>query len=364
MTKLHELAKLGQAVWIDYIKRSFITSGGLQNWIDQGARGVTSNPTIFDRAISGSSDYDADLQRLARTSLTTEEIYEALALEDIARAAELLRPVYEATQGLDGYVSLEVSPKLAHDTAGTIAEARRLFTTLARPNVLIKVPATPAGLPAIQALIGEGINVNVTLIFSLEQYEAVAEAYISGLEKRAAAGQELGRVASVASLFVSRLDTAVDRELEQLGRADLQGKAAVANAKMVYARFKELFGGERWQRLARLGARVQRPLWASTGTKNPCYSDTLYVDSLIGPDTVNTMPPETLQAFLDHGRVALTVEEGLEEARAHLALLADVSVDLPAIMQRLQDDGVAAFAKSFDSLLASIAAKREQLRRG
>jgi transaldolase len=361
MTGLHELAELGQAVWIDYIKRSFITSGGLKSWIDQGARGVTSNPTIFDKAISGSSDYDDDLKALSGADRTVIELYEALAMEDIRRAADLMRPVYDATEGLDGYVSLEVNPKLAHDTGGTITEARRLFATLARPNVLIKVPATSEGLPAIRTLISEGINVNVTLIFSVAQYQAVAEAYIAGLEGLGP-GKAASQVASVASLFVSRVDTATDRALEQAGRADLQGKTAVANAKMVYARFRGIFSGERWERLARRGARVQRPLWASTGTKNPRYPDILYVDELIGPYTVNTMPPDTLEAFLDHGRVRLTVESNIDAAREHLRRLAKVGINLDAITQRLQDDGVSAFASSFDSLLASIAAKWSTLR--
>jgi transaldolase len=361
MTKLHELARLGQSVWLDFIRRSLLEKGELRKLVEQGIRGVTSNPTIFDRAISGSDDYDEDLRPLSGEAKSPEEIFEVLAFRDITLAADILRPVYEATGGLDGYVSLEVSPRLAHDAAGTVAEVRRYFRTLDRPNVLIKVPATPAGIHAVQTLISEGININVTLIFSLAQYEAVAEAYISGLEKFHDRGGQIGKIASVASFFVSRVDTAVDRALEKMGLTELQGKAAVANAKLAYARFREIFGGERWQRLARKGARVQRPLWASTSTKNPKYPDTLYVDNLIGPDTVNTMPPETLAAVLDHGRVALTVEEGLDEARAHLARLAEVGIDLDKITQQLQDEGVDAFAKSFASLLASIAAKCEKI---
>jgi len=362
MTRLRELAELGQAIWLDYIRRSLLTSGELQNLINQGVRGVTSNPTIFEKAIAGSADYDEDLHRLVDEGKSVAEIYEALALEDIRRAADLLRPVYEQTNGADGYVSLEVSPTLAHDTEGTVAEARRLFAVLSRPNVLIKVPATPEGIPAIERLISEGINVNATLMFSLAHYEAVAEAYIAGLEKLAAAGGDLSKVASVASFFVSRLDTAVDRALEGHPQgASLKGKAAIANAKMAYARFRQVFSGPRWEKLAAQGARVQRPLWASTGTKNPLYSDTLYVDHLIGPDTVNTVPPATLQAFLDHGTVAPTLEAGLDEARAHLARLAELGIDLDAITQQLQDEGVAAFAGSFEALLASIAEKRNRL---
>ncbi len=372
MTKLHELSDLGQAIWLDYIRRSFITSGDLQALIDEGLRGVTSNPTIFEKAIAGSTDYDEDLHRLVEEGKTVEEIYEALVLDDIRRAADLLRPVYNQTGGADGYVSLEVSPALAYDTEGTIGEARRLFAALDRPNVMIKVPATPAGIPAIETLIGEGINVNVTLMFSLAHYEAVAKAYIAGLEKLAEAGgdpstgsgRSVTQVASVASFFVSRVDTAVDRALEEIGETELQGKIAVANAKAAYAHFREIFSGERWERLAAQGVRVQRPLWASTSTKNPLYPDTLYVDGLIGPDTVNTVPPATLNAFRDHGTVAATLGAGLEEAHAHLARLADWGVDLDAIAQKLQDDGVAAFAKSFEALMAAIAEKREQLLAG
>jgi len=372
MTKLHELADLGQAIWFDYIRRSFITSGELQALIDEGLRGVTSNPTIFEKAIAGSTDYDDALHRLVGEGKTVEQIYEAMALDDIRRAADLLRPVYEQTDGADGYVSLEVNPSLAHDTEGTIAEARRLFAALDRPNVMIKVPATPAGIPAIETLIGEGINVNVTLMFSLDHYGSVAEAYIAGLEELATTGADLSKVASVASFFVSRVDTAVDRALEEIGETALQGRIAIANAKVTYARFREVFSGERWERLAAQGARVQRPLWASTSTKNPLYPDTLYVDGLIGPDTVNTVPPATLNAFRDHGTVAPTLEvgpsaslrAGLDEARLQLARLAELGVDLDAITQKLQDDGVAAFAKSFESLMATIAEKREQLLAG
>jgi transaldolase len=364
MTKLHELADLGQAIWLDYIRRSFITSGDLQALIDEGLRGVTSNPTIFEKAIAGSTDYDGGLHRLVEEGKTVEEIYEALTLDDIQRAADLLRPVYDQAGGADGYVSLEVSPTLAHDTEGTIAEARRFFAALDRPNVMIKVPATPAGIPAIETLISEGVNVNITLMFSLAHYEAVAEAYIAGLEKLAAdggdpstgSGRGVSQVASVASFFVSRVDTAVDRALEAIGTPEavaLQGKIAIANAKMAYARFREIFSGERWERLAAQGARVQRPLWASTSAKNPLYPDTLYVDGLIGPDTVNTVPPATLNAFRDHGTVAPTLEAGLEEARIQLARLAELGVDFDAITQKLQDDGVAAFAKSFESLMAT-----------
>ncbi len=365
MTKLHQLANLGQAIWFDYIRRSFITSGDLQALIDEGLCGVTSNPSIFEKAIAGSTDYDDALHRLVEEGKTVEEIYEELALDDIQQAADLLRPVYDATDGADGYVSLEVSPNLAYDTEGTIAEARRLFATLDRPNVMIKVPATADGIPAIETLIGDGINVNVTLIFSLAHYEAVAEAYVAGLEKLAADGGDLSKVASVASFFISRVDAAVDRTLEGHPQgAPLQGKIAIANAKAANARFHQIFSGPRWEWLAAKGARVQRPLWASTSTKNPLYPDTLYVDDLIGPDTVNTVPPATLNAFRDHGTVALTLEADMDEAHAQLTRLAEVGVELDAVTQQLQDEGVAKFAESFEVLMDSIAEKREQLLAG
>jgi len=364
MTKLNELANLGQALWLDYIRRSLMTSGDLQALIDAGLRGMTSNPTIFEKSIAGSTDYDADLRRLVDEGRTVTEIYEALVLDDIRRAADLLRPVYDRTAGLDGYVSLEVAPTLAHDTAGTVAEARRLFAVLDRPNVMIKVPATPAGILAIEALIGTGVNVNVTLIFSLVHYEVVVEAYLAGLERWAAAGGDPARVTSVASFFVSRVDAAVDRALEELGETALQGQIAIANAQVAYARFRKIFSGPRWERLAALGARVQRVLWASTGTKNPLYPDTLYVDRLIGPHTVNTVPPATLSAFRDHGTVALTIDVNLAQARARLARLAELGVDLDQITRQLQDEGVARFAQSFESLMHTVAEKRDRLLAG
>lgn len=361
MTKLHELAALGQSMWYDSISRALLEQGELQALIDAGVRGVTSNPAIFEKAIVGSGDYDAAMRAWIERDVSVEALYEALALEDIRRGADLLRPIYERTQGADGYISLEVSPTLAHDTEGTVADARRLFAALARPNVMIKVPATPEGIPAIAALIGEGINVNATLMFSLAHYEAVAEAYLAGLEALAEAGGALSGVASVASFFVSRVDTAVDRELERLGETALQGKIAIANAKAAYARFKGVFSGARWDRLAAQGARVQRPLWASTGTKNPAYSDTLYVDALIGPDTVNTAPPATVEAFLAHGTVAPTLEAEMEAAFAHLAQLEALGIDLDAITETLQVEGVQAFADAFEGLLAGIAEKRARL---
>jgi transaldolase len=282
-------------------------------------------------------------------------------MADIRSAADVLRPVYEKSGGADGYVSLEVNPALAHDTEATIAEARRLFASLERPNVMIKVPATPAGIPAVETLIGDGVNVNVTLMFSLDQYEAVTAAYIAGLEKLASSGGDVGRVASVASFFISRVDSAVAAALESTDNVDLQGKIAIDNAKSVYVRFREIFRGERWQKLAAQSARVQRPLWASTSTKNPAYPDTLYVDNLIGSDTVNTLPPATLEAFLDHGHVAPTVETDLDGIRTRLSKLAELGIDLDAITKKVLDEGVAAFAKSFEGLMAGIAEKRQEL---
>lgn len=362
MSRISDVTQLGQAIWYDNISRALIDSGELETLLDDGVRGVTSNPSIFEKAIARSTDYDDAIQALADSDQTPEEIYESLAIADIGHAADLLRPLYERTNGADGYVSLEVSPALAHDTEGTVANARRLFATLNRPNVMIKVPATPAGIPAIETLIGEGINVNVTLIFSLAHYEAVVEAYLLGLEKRAASGGDVSRVASVASFFISRVDVAVDELLASAGNSSLQGKIGIANAAAAYDRFQQQFSGKRWQTLAGKGARVQRPLWASTGTKNPSYPDTLYVDRLVDRDTVNTVPPATLNAFREHGSVAAPLSENLDAAQAQLAQLAALGIDLNAVTQRLQDEGVAAFASSFETLIASVAGKRQKLR--
>lgn len=355
---------LGQSIWYDNIRRAMLDSGELQRLVDKGITGVTSNPTIFEKAIAGSQDYDQALLSLAGQELSTDAIFEVLALDDIRAAADILRPVYERTSGKDGYVSLEVRPTLADDLQGTIDEARRLFAALNRPNVMIKVPATAEGVQAVEALTAEGINVNVTLIFSVQQYQAVAEAYIAGLEKRAADGYAIDNLASVASFFVSRIDTIVDERLASAGNHDLLGKIAIANAKVAYARFGEMFSGERWARLAMLGARVQRPLWASTGVKNPAYPDTLYVDALIGPDTVNTVPPATLQAFLDHGHVMSTLGAGLQDAAADLEQLRTLNIDLDEIARKLLDDGVGAFIKSYRALLLAIEEKRARLSEG
>lgn len=361
MTKLIELAEIGQAVWLDYIRRTFTRGGKLQELVDQGVRGVTSNPTIFDKAIRESDDYDDEIQLLIKQGQSVSEIYETLVLADIREAADVLIPVYEKTNGHDGFVSLEVDPTLAHDTDATISEAKRLFTEVGHPNTMIKIPATPEGMPAIEAVIASGINVNATLIFSIKQYEAVASAYLAGLEELFETSKPLDKVASVASFFVSRVDTATDAELEKMGNTDLQGKIAVDNARLAQVRFHEIFTGKRWEKLQDAGARVQRPLWASTGTKNLAYSDTLYVDSLIGPDTVNTIPPATLEAFLDHGQVATTLADDITGAQKRMERLIDMDISLDAITEKLMHDGVAAFAKSFESLMNSIEDKRSQL---
>jgi transaldolase / glucose-6-phosphate isomerase len=361
MNPLKELEEQGQSIWLDYIRRNLLSNGGLKRLVDEdGLRGVTSNPTIFEKAIAGSTDYDDALRRMLAETSNAEvgKLYEPLAIEDIRMAADVLRGVYDATHGDDGYVSLEVSPHLAHDTEATIHEAKRLRAAVDRPNLMIKVPSTPAGIPAIEQLIADGVNVNVTLMFSMRHYEAVARAFINGLQRAA----DPAAVASVASFFVSRVDTMVDKALEAIGTPEakaLMGKIAIANSKIVYRRFLEIFHGEGFAALRQRGARVQRPLWASTGTKNPAYSDILYVENLIGPETVNTLPPDTINAFRDHGKVpGATVKEGIEEAEADLARLASLGIDLDQITEKLQEDGVAAFAASFDQLMAALAKKR------
>jgi len=364
MTILHDLHALGQSVWLDFIRRSLITSGELDALVASGVRGVTSNPSIFNKAIGGSADYDDDLKALlaAKPQADTVALYEELALKDIAAAADALRPLWDESDAGDGFVSIEVNPKLAHDTDATIAEARRLWSTLQRPNIMIKVPATDEGLPAIRTLIGEGINVNVTLIFSQVKYSQQAEAYIAGLEDRLAQGGDISKLNSVASLFVSRLDTKADAALAAIGEGELAGKVAVANAKIVYSLFEAIFSGPRWERIARAGGRVQRPLWASTSSKNPAYPDTMYVDPLVGPHTVNTMPPQTIEATLDHGVAKLAVRDGLDEARAVLARLEQVSISLSDLTDQLLTEGVAQFEDAFDELLQSVAQKAKQLR--
>ncbi len=365
---LLKLQSFGQSIWLDFLSRALITSGQLKRLIDEdGLRGVTSNPAIFEKAIAGSSDYDADIRALARRGSSAAEIYEALTVADVQAAADLFRPVYERTGGRDGFVSLEVSPHLAYDTEGTIAEARHLWDKLGRPNVLIKVPATKPGLPAIRQLISEGVNVNVTLLFGLPRYREVAEAYIAGLEDRAARGQPLGHVASVASFFLSRIDVLLDPVLERIaqeggGKGEtarrLIGEVAIASAKVAYQIYKEIYRGERFQRLAQQGARTQRLLWASTSTKNPAYSDVKYIEPLIGPDTINTMPLETLNAYRDHGNPAPRLEENVEHAYQVLEQLAQVGVDLDQATQQLEEEGVHKFVVPYESLMAALEAKR------
>ena len=356
--RLFALQQHGQSVWFDFISRDLLASGELARLVEAGILGVTSNPSILQKAISSGESYNHDIVMLAGQGRSIVEIYEGLALADIRAAADVLRPVYDRTGRMDGYVSLEVSPHLAHDTKGTVAEAKRLWAALDRPNIMIKVPTTPAGIPAIAELIGSGINVNVTLIFALSAYEAAANAYIDGLETWAGVGGDVGQVRSVASFFVSRVDSAVDKLLA--GHPDetrLRGRAAVANAKLAYARFETLFAGQRWDELAARGAFVQRPLWASTSTKNPDYPDTMYVDALIGPHTVNTAPPNTIQDFLDHGTVARTIDQGVDADRALMADLAAAGVDMDQVTADLLDAGVKAFSDAFDLLLAGLEEK-------
>ena len=363
LNPIQQLGRLGQSVWYDNMYRALIETGELRRLIDSGITGITSNPTIFEKAISSSDDYDKSLVAHARRSSDPQDLFEGLAVEDIRAAADLLLPIYENTEGADGFASLEVNPHLAHDTKGTIKAARRLFSALGRPNVMIKVPATPEGIPAIRDLIGRGINVNVTLIFSLEMYARVRDAYIAGLENLVASGGDPARVSSVASFFVSRVDGSVDGLIgESEGALDeYQGKAAIANAKIAYQDFKSTFSTDRFRAVAKRGARVQRPLWASTSTKNPEYSDVLYVETLIGPNTVNTMPDATFAAFMEHGSARTSIEDGVDEARDAISALEAGGVSMEAVTAQLMHGGVKAFADSFDELLDNIVAKRDKL---
>ena len=361
MHHLKDIQEYGQSIWLDFIRRDLITSGQLKQLVEDGLRGMTSNPTIFHNAITQSNDYDDALKAVLQSDPDTDTmtLYEHLAIEDIQMAADTLRPVYDATDGVDGLISLEASPHLAYDTPGTIAEVRRLWKIVDRPNLMIKVPSTPQAIPAIETLIAEGININITLMFSLKHYEAVSHAYIRGLARNV----NPQRMASVASFFVSRIDTYVDRELEQIGTKEalaLRGKAAVASSKLAYRRFREVFYGREFAAQRERGARVQRVLWGSTSTKNPAYSDLLYVEELIGPDTVNTIPLETLDAFRDHGKIRSTLQEGIEEAEQALANLEKLGVNLDDITEQLQKDGVKAFADSFDQLLSALEEKRQE----
>jgi transaldolase len=365
VTKLHDLYyEQGQSPWLDNLRRGWLTGGELARWVEKGVRGITSNPTIFQKAMADSAEYDDQFGDLVAAGGSIDDLYWTMAIADIEAALRVLRPVHDESGGVDGFVSLEVAPDLARDRDGTVAAARDLHGRIAEPNLYVKVPATAEGVEAIRVLVGEGRNINVTLIFGLDRYEDVMEAYLAGLE---AYDGDLSKVTSVASFFVSRVDTEVDRRLEAVGTdaaLALRGKAAVAQAQLAYSRFLDRFGGDRWQALAARGARVQRPLWASTSTKNPAYRDTLYVDTLIGPDTVNTMPEVTLDAFEDHGTLARTVDADPAAAAATLDAIGEVGVDLDDVSRALEEQGVASFAKSFDELMSSLGAKAEDLRSG
>lgn len=364
-----KLLEAGQSVWYDNIQRSLLKNGELAGMIERGEiRGVTSNPTIFMNAITKSHDYDESLLPLAASTMSNEEMFFHLAIEDIQAAADLFQPLYQQTNGADGYVSLEVSPYLANDTEKTLAQAKELWERVNRPNLMVKIPATKAGIPAVTDAIAAGVNVNVTLIFSLERYDEVMDAYLTGLEKRAAAGLPISSIASVASFFVSRVDTKIDARLNEIidmggpeakSTAALLGKAAIANARLAYAAFKKVFSTERFAALKAKGARVQRPLWASTSTKNPNYRDVMYVEELIGPDTVDTVPPQTLVAFLDHGQVRLSLEEDLEGAKQTLVDLESRSILMSAVTDQLEHEGVGSFSDAFTVLLDAVAKRRQ-----
>ena len=362
-TRLHQLfTQQGQSPWIDNLMRSYLTQGKLAEMAQSGIRGVTSNPTIFQKAIQGSSDYDEEFAELIRSD-SIEDAYWDLVIDDVAHACGILRPLYDQSGGGDGFVSLEVAPSLAHNTAGTIDAARNLHQRLNLPNLMVKIPATREGIPAIRQMISEGRNTNVTLIFSLERHAEVMEAYVSGLEQFVGGGGDPAQVHSVASFFVSRVDTEVDRRLGKLGApgAGLEGRAAVAQAKLAYRQFGRVFSGDRWAALQARGAHRQRPLWASTSTKNPAYPDLLYVDNLIGPHTVNTMPDATVTAFLDHGSVDRTIDRDVDRAQADLEGLAAVGIDMGDVARVLEDEGVASFAKSFDELQQALTDKASSL---
>ena len=356
---LVRLAELGQSPWYDYITRELIQSGQLATLIrNDSLQGMTSNPTIFERAVGGSDRYDEDIRRLTAEGRTSQAIFESIAVTDVQSACDVFRPVYDASGGVHGLVSLEVSPGMAHDTAGSIEEARRLWRSVARPNVMIKIPGTEAGIPAITTCLAEGININITLLFSIERYRQVIEAYFTALERRVEKGQPVDRIRSVASFFVSRLDTKVDPQLDKAGDPNgLRGTAAIANACKAYALFERQFAGPRWDSLAARGALVQRPLWASTSTKDKRYPDVYYVEALIAPNTVNTLPPATFDAYRDHGQPAVRIQEGIARADAQLGALAAAGINLAQVTAELETEGVASFAASYHSLLSGIEAK-------
>ncbi len=363
MTRLHDLHAAGQSPWLDNLRRGYLRSGELQAYVDRGVRGITSNPSIFQKAIADSDDYDDQFGDLLAAGTSVEDAYWRMVTDDISEALTVLAPVHDESGGVDGYVSVEVDPGLARDTSGTISAARELDQRIDRPNLFVKIPATAEGVPAIETMISEGRSINVTLIFSLERYDEVMEAYLAGLEARLDTGHDdLSDIASVASFFISRVDTEVDNRLEAIGTDEalaLRGRAAVAQAQIAYQRFLATFSGPRWERLSAAGAKVQRPLWASTSTKNDAYPDTLYVDTLIGPDTVNTLPEPTIEAFEDRGTVARTVDADVDTARSTLEALPAVGVDMADVARVLEVEGVAAFEKSFDDLLATLQSKAD-----
>jgi transaldolase len=356
---LREIEAQGQAVWLDNISRALLEDGELERLIrEDGISGVTSNPTIFEKAIAGSDRYDDALTEAASRGLDARDTFFEIGFRDIRDGADLLREIFDSTGGQDGYVSFELPPELADDSQGSVEQAKLIRARIDRPNVLIKVPGTEAGVTAFEELTAAGVSVNVTLLFAVSRYEQIAEGYLRGLERRLEAGEKIDRIASVASFFVSRVDGKVDKRLEELDRTDLRGKAGIANARVAYESFQRIFSGDRWERLANEGANVQRPLWASTSTKNPDYPDTMYVDGLIGPHTVNTMPDETIAAARDHATVARTVDKDVAEARAHMDALREAGVDVEHTVEvELVEEGVASFAKSFDSMLGSIEEK-------
>jgi len=361
-TKLQKLCKeQGQSPWLDNLKRGYITSGELKQRVENGIRGITSNPTIFAKAIEGGADYDEQFQSLVKQRKSVDDAYWDMVIDDIKHALEILRPVHDQSGGEDGFVSIEVAPGLARDIDGTIAAARELHERINEPNLYVKIPATAEGIPAIRQMVSEGRNINITLIFSLNRYDEVIEAYLSGLE---AYDGDLSKVHSVASFFVSRVDTEVDRRLEAIGTdeaLELRGQAAVAQAKLAYQLFRQRFQGGRWEELKARGANLQRPLWASTSTKNPEYSDLLYVDTLIGPDTVNTLPEQTIEAFEDHGTLARTVDEGIHVAEGVFESLERIGIDVEDVARVLEEEGVASFSKSFDELIGALERKSAEL---
>jgi transaldolase len=361
--RLRKLQEIGQSVWVDSLSRDDIQNGDLQRMMDDGVLGVTSNPTIFQQAIAQSELYDEELQELAKETDDPKEIFRRIAVRDIRDACDIFMPVYERTERKDGYVSLEVAPELAHDTEGTVTRAKLLSEMIDRPNLLVKIPATREGMPAIEETIASGVSVNITLIFSLERYRDVARAYIRGLQRLVEGGGDPSKVASVASFFVSRVDTETDRRLEEVGLEDLKGRLAIDNAKIVYQEFKKIFSAPKWESLESSGATKQRPLWASTSTKNPEYKDTIYVDNLIGPETVNTMPLSTLEATMNHAEVRLTLEEGVDEARRLFEELREAGVDYDDVTGVLEKEGVQKFADRYNELMEEIEQKSNHLAR-